>query len=426
MQNINFAPIDYSFLRNEQQNAQNQMSQGMGQLASAGSQFDSWYDAKKKWDNMLEEQEYQRAKDRRIQDEEDRRKKVIEGQQAYFNKQRDSAVAGKKAYNDAILKQQELQRQIENANAGNALQSEWNRLYEKSVGDRFVDENGNPVNGRWENGKYVVEGDDRSYTNYGDNPENHELRKVSGLTDEEQERMKSIVLEDAYKYMGTDVSELQKQLAEQQRIAEQNRQYAANADMYDDPRFQAAVDQMSIDGNANAVNSFINQWNAEKEQQRQIDIYNQSVEGMRQGQQYIMDSIDIQEVSNDYGDDVSGLLVNAYYASSPQEYYQWMGLFRNAIATIDSQRKADKDQLEARMENDQAEIRKTARDGYFLTGKAKKSNEAYLKDLNAAYERKYGTGYDWKNTAGAQYLSQSRPVVGRKRTLQPASTYRVR
>lgn len=423
MQNINFAPIDYSFLRNEQQNAQNQMSQGMGQLASAGSQFDSWYDAKKKWDNMLEEQEYQRAKDRRIQDEEDRRKKVIEGQQAYFNQQRDNAVAGKKAYDDAILKQQKLQQQIENANAGNALQSEWNELYKKSTGDRFVDAGGNLVNGQWKNGGYVVEGDNGSYTNYGDNPENYGLKKVSGLTDEEQERMKSIGLEEAYKYRGTDVGELQKQLAEQQRIAEQNRQYAANADMYDDPRFKAAVDQMSIDGNANAVNSFINQWNAEQEQQRQIEIYNQSVEGMRQGQQYIIDNYDLEEMD----DGATLILKSALASTNPQDYNNWVQLFNSYVASAAERERLNNEQFNANRENALLNLKNDeVRIATTKDNNQKKSLEGVFENAKAQFEKTYGQ-YISSDNAGLNAIMAAKPlVVRKKRTLQPASAYRVR
>lgn len=411
MQNINFAPIDYSFLRNEQQNAQNQMSQGMGQLASAGSQFDSWYDAKKKWDNMLEEQEYQRAKDRRIQDEEDRRKKVIEGQQAYFNQQRGNAVAGKKAYDDAILKQQELQQQIENANAGNALQSVWNELYKKSIGDRFVDADGNQVNGQWKNGEYVVEGDNGSYTNYGNNPEKHKLEKVSGLTDEERERMNSIVREEAYKYRETDVDELQKQLAEQQRIAEQNRQYAANADMYDDPRFQAAVDQMSIDGNANAVNSFINQWNAEQEQQRQIDIYNQSVEGMRQGQLYIMDNYDLDEM-----DDGATLILNSALASTnPQDYNNWVQLFNSYVASAAERERLNNEQFNANKENALLNLKNDeVRIATTKDTNQKKALQGVFENAKAQFENTYGP-YNSSDNAGLNAIRTAKPLVVRRK-----------
>lgn len=412
MQNINFAPIDYSFLRNEQLNAQNQMSQGMGQLASAGSQFDSWYDAKKKWDNMLEEQEYQRAKDRRIQDEEARRKKVIEGQQAYFNRQRDDAVAGKKAYDEAILKQQELQQNIENANAGNALQSEWNGLYEKSTGDRFVDADGKPVNGRWENGGYVVEGDGGSYTNYGDNPENYGLKKVHGLTDEEKGRMNLIVREDAYKYKGTDVDKLQEQLAEQQRIAEKNRQYAANADMYDDPRFQAAVDQMSIDGNANAVNSFINQWNAEQEQQRQIEIYNQSVEGMRKGQQYIMDNYDLEEMD----DGATLILKSALASTNPQDYNNWVQLFNSYVASAAERERLNNEQFNANRENALLNLKNDeVRIATTKDKNQKKALQGVFENAKAQFEKTYGQ-YNSSDNAGLNAIRAAKPLVVKRKT----------
>lgn len=360
-------------------------------MSDFGHSLDSYIDEKRKWDNMLEQQNYFDSLRKSAEQgeidynsslarQEDLRKRIEEGERS--NAEYDMRMADLKERSGRVNRSMERRMPYGVPSGADAIYEDDGRLSGYNYGGKFFSREG------IENGNYA----DQGFSGDGNgtsgawgaasfNPYERRIAEMDGKR--------------------VDVDSMRRELVDEEGNGRRLQKLAARKAMFDDPRYTVAQMKSKADMDPSAMYNYMNQWEGE---QRQAES-----DARMQKTYDAMDSMKASIVGQ-YGDDIGeeyGPNARMAYramldAEDPQTFNAYMNMFNNIVVARDS---SDRIQAQQRIDNQNADIN-TIQDYENLglaNGKMNDPNfQAMLSNMKARFENKWGMPYDSSSNVGYQ------------------------
>lgn len=323
MNTMNFNSLDFSNMLNRRNNDWNNTLQG---IDKAGRAFTEYYDRRKaeeerkrKWDSILD-----------------------------IEKRGQDAINADDAYNNSIAEQERLKGYIDTANGMNARRRETEAEYKKALEGqrRYLDSIRRGGMSVPEGAEYINDGGVEGY-NFNTADGRRMFAPMSGIENGEygqygfgggRSAWESAFIDPYEDRVGkfsreleenpeVNVDALKWKLGEEQGRSIGYRKAGENAEMYRDPRYQAALAKAKADGNPDALDKYINQWSSEEPAR----MSRRTMEAVRNI------PIDVSE----YGPTASMLRDALSKAQTPEEQRAYMSMLYGVMSQIDQQKLSD-------------------------------------------------------------------------------------